>query len=387
MKLAFYAPMKPPDHPVPSGDRRMARSLIKALEARGHAVELAARFRSYERSGDPARQLRLRAFGDRLAGHLAERSLRRPRPERPDAWLSYHVYHKSPDHLGPVLSARLGIPYLIAEASVAWKRAIGPFAPGFADSLRALEAADLVLAMTAVDQQGLESVVRPPASLMRLPPFTDPERFQSARLERDAHRQALAVRYGLDRRLPWLLAVGMMRPDAKLCSYRRLAAALIRADRSCQLIVVGDGPARAAVEACLAPLQRPVVFTGVLGPAELAAANAACDLFVWPAVREAYGLAMLEAAAAGLPVIAGREGGVDEVVRHGRTGLLVPPGDPEAFAEAVRALLGDPVRRQRMGEAAARFVVEERSLERASLILDDALRTAQGIHRRRRGLS
>ncbi|KDB61990.1 glycosyltransferase, group 1 domain protein, partial [Bordetella bronchiseptica B18-5 (C3)] len=54
---------------------------------------------------------------------------------------------------------------------------------------------------------------------------------------------------------------------------------------------------------------------------------------------EALGLAMVEAAAAGLPVVAGNVGGVPEVVRHGATGLLVPPSDPAALAQALERLL------------------------------------------------
>ncbi|MDX1540975.1 MAG: glycosyltransferase, partial [Geminicoccaceae bacterium] len=95
--------------------------------------------------------------------------------------------------------------------------------------------------------------------------------------------------------------------------------------------------------------------------------------------------AMLEAAAAGLPVVAGRDGGVAEVVQDGRTGLLVPADDPAAFAGAIAALLDDPVRRLRMGDAAARFVATKRSLAQAGRILDGALRTAGAIHRRRAG--
>ncbi|MFZ9635662.1 MAG: glycosyl transferase, partial [Alphaproteobacteria bacterium] len=61
MRLAFYAPLKPPDHPVPSGDRRMAQLLMAALAARGHDVELASRLRRRDGAGPPARQLRLAA--------------------------------------------------------------------------------------------------------------------------------------------------------------------------------------------------------------------------------------------------------------------------------------------------------------------------------------
>ena len=51
MRVAFYAPMKPPDHPLPSGDRRMARAFMDLLASLGHEVELASRFRSYDRRG------------------------------------------------------------------------------------------------------------------------------------------------------------------------------------------------------------------------------------------------------------------------------------------------------------------------------------------------
>ena len=77
-------------------------------------------------------------------------------------------------------------------------------------------------------------------------------------------------------------------------------------------------------------------FLGALPPDRLAACYAAADLMVWPAINEAYGMALLEAQAAGLPVVAGRTGGVPDIVRDGVTGLLTPIGDETAFAEAGR---------------------------------------------------
>ena len=108
MSLAFYAPLKSPDHPTPSGDRRMARALMDALARTGQRVEIACRLRSYDRTGDLLRQQRLQALGDRCA----ERLLRRYRQgqEPPQAWLTYHGYHKAPDWLGPEVSAALEHP-------------------------------------------------------------------------------------------------------------------------------------------------------------------------------------------------------------------------------------------------------------------------------------
>ena len=67
MRVAFYAPMKPPSHPVPSGDRRMARAFMALLRDIGHEVELASTFRSFDRDGDAARQARLERLGAKLA--------------------------------------------------------------------------------------------------------------------------------------------------------------------------------------------------------------------------------------------------------------------------------------------------------------------------------
>jgi glycosyltransferase involved in cell wall biosynthesis len=176
----------------------------------------------------------------------------------------------------------------------------------------------------------------------------------------------------------------MMRADVKRDSYLQLAAALgrLRA-RTWQLLVVGDGPARPEIEAALSRFGR-VVFAGALLETELPAYYAAADLYVWPAVREAYGLALLEAGAAGLPVVAGRDGGVAEVVIDGVTGLLTTAGDPAEFAAAVDRLLAEPQRRLAMGEAGLRFVAEERSLGTASAILGAALAAAPAIRAARR---
>ncbi|MFO1157098.1 MAG: glycosyltransferase family 1 protein, partial [Rhodospirillales bacterium] len=99
MRVAFYAPMKPPDDPVASGDRTMARLLIAALAAAGNEVELAARFRSFDAAGDALRQRRIAALGRRLAERLQQRWRRRSPAEWPGLWLTYHLYHKAPDYL------------------------------------------------------------------------------------------------------------------------------------------------------------------------------------------------------------------------------------------------------------------------------------------------
>ena len=352
MRIGFYAPMKAPDHPVASGDRRMARQFMDLLAGLGHEVVLASRLRSWDGTGNPARQARLAGLGRGLARRLLS--------THPDyqLWFTYHLYHKAPDHLGPAVARALGIPYVVAEASVAGKRAHGPWAMGHAAVLDALAQADGVLAMTRVDRAGLAAVV-PDDRLVLFSPFIDARPFAGAHVQRGE----IAAAYGLDMGQPWLLAVAMMRADAKLRSYRLLAASL--AELGCQpwqLLIVGDGPARSVVEAAFAAQAGRVRFAGELPPCRLPGLYAAADLYVWPACDEAYGLGILEAQAAGLAVVAGAEYGVPDIVQDRRTGLLVAARAPAAFARAIGDLLGTPERRRAMGAQARKRVLAEHDM-------------------------
>lgn len=76
-----------------------------------------------------------------------------------------------------------------------------------------------------------------------------------------------------------------------------------------------------------------------------------CDVFVLPSVNEPFGRAIIEAMAVGCPVVATDSGGVPEVVQDGETGMLVPPGEPEALAQAIETLLADPGKAEQMGRA------------------------------------
>ena len=112
MRLAFYAPMKPPTHPAPSGDRRMGRLLMAALRLAGHSVTLASRLRSWDDGTRPRRQARIRAAGEATAQRLIAQWRAADVESRPDAWFTYHLYHKAPDWIGPTVSEALRIPYL-----------------------------------------------------------------------------------------------------------------------------------------------------------------------------------------------------------------------------------------------------------------------------------
>jgi glycosyltransferase involved in cell wall biosynthesis len=166
-----------------------------------------------------------------------------------------------------------------------------------------------------------------------------------------------------------------MRHGDKLLSYRALAASLAGLqDLAWQLVVVGDGAARAEVRQALAAVGADRVrYVGTQPLDVVAALLAQCDLFTWPAVAEPIGMALLEAQACALPVVAGRRPGVQAIVEDGRTGLLVTPGDDLAFAAAVRSLLSDPERRAAMAQLAARRARGRHDLAVAARMLGSVL--------------
>ena len=125
------------------------------------------------------------------------------------------------------------------------------------------------------------------------------------------------------------------------------------------LTLVGDGPDRAALEAEVTArgLAGAVIFAGYRSQAEVAALLAEHDALVLPSFAEGVPVVLMEAMAARLPVIATAVGGVGELVEHGVSGLMVPPGDGAALRAAILQIMGDPALRNRMGEA-GRAVVE-----------------------------
>jgi glycosyltransferase involved in cell wall biosynthesis len=131
-----------------------------------------------------------------------------------------------------------------------------------------------------------------------------------------------------------------------------------------RVLFCGDGSERAALARLTRELglESRVRFLGELG--QVADVLAALDLFVLPSRHEGLGVAVLEAMAAGVPVVASAVGGLPEAVDDGRTGLLVPPEDPRALGVAIAELAADVERARRMGIAGRARVLAEFSMER-----------------------
>ncbi|MDX5360454.1 MAG: glycosyltransferase family 4 protein [Alphaproteobacteria bacterium] len=367
MHVAFHAPMKDPDHPVPSGDRTMARLLLAALTRAGHTGTVASRLRTWLRHGNPRDQAAMAAAGAaeaaRVLGDIAGRSM-----PRPSVWLTYHLYYRAPDLVGPAVARALSIPYVVAEASHAPKRLKDHWAPSERAVVAALRQASAVLAMTPLDRACLGRVMDD-ERIHDFPPFLDASPFIGGR--RRAQEDGPAR----------LLAVGMMREGAKLESYRLLASALGRlAESDWRLTIVGNGPARARVEALFAPFGPRVRFAGAAGTEALARHYREADLLAWPGVGEAYGMVYLEAQAAGAVPVALDGPGPSSVIRHGHTGCLTAQSG-EAYAAALARLMMHTDQRIAMAKAATAEIRDTRDLDRAAERLDRCLAAVRANRR------
>ncbi len=139
-------------------------------------------------------------------------------------------------------------------------------------------------------------------------------------------------------------AVGRLDPQKGLAVLIEAMTAL----PGCRLVLVGDGPDRAALEEMVRArsLHDRVEFAGWIdGPWT---ATWAFDVVAMPSINEGFPLVIVESMLAGIPVVASDVGGISEIVVPGSTGDLVPPRDPDALAEALRAVAADPARRQAM---------------------------------------
>ncbi|MET0748518.1 MAG: glycosyltransferase family 1 protein, partial [Rhizobium sp.] len=271
MRIAFYAPLKSPNHGVPSGDRLMARQLVAALEMAGHSVEVASELRGFTVTPEPALRA---AITEKARAEIAALLSLAP-ADRPELWLTYHPYYKTPDQIGPAVARAFGIPYVTAEASYSTRQDSRGWAANQRLVADAVQQAIFNLCFTARDRRGLVAAI-PDGVYEPFPPFIDPGSFQ-APVADAPHR---------------LVTVAMMRGGDKLESYAMLARSLaLLAHRPWTLTVIGDGPKLSEVKAMFAGFdQQRITWLGQRSTDEIAGALADGGIYVWPGCGEAYGL-------------------------------------------------------------------------------------------------
>ena len=189
-----------------------------------------------------------------------------------------------------------------------------------------------------------------------VPNFVDTEVYRPDRGRH--HRQALAE---ADEKV--VLHVSNFRPVKRVVDVVEIFANLQR-EVEARLVFVGDGPerARAILRAEELGVGERVIFLGKHMAVHEILPSA--DLFLLPSESESFGLAALEAMACGVPVVASDVGGIPEVVEHGETGYLFPPGAVEAMTAGAVEILGKPGRREEFGQAARALAAERFSKEK-----------------------
>jgi glycosyltransferase involved in cell wall biosynthesis len=173
-----------------------------------------------------------------------------------------------------------------------------------------------------------------------------------------------ASRLGLDSARPLIGTVARLDPVKGLPVLLKAAPRIRSQHPAARFVIVGDGPEKAHLVALTQEL-RAREYVHFLGErADALSWMGRCDVFVLPSLQEALPYVILEAAALAKPVVASEVGGIRELVKNQETGLLVPPGDPAALADAVIRLTEDPDLAQSLGRKLRSSLSEEYSLSR-----------------------
>ncbi|WP_421901701.1 glycosyltransferase family 4 protein [Maridesulfovibrio sp.] len=347
MRIAFFAPHKPIDHPLPSGDLIIGKTLHDFLRSQGHELLIASHFRLRHITNKPLKWPTL---------YLEfKNTLKRAEKFNPDIWLTYHSYYKSPDLLGPYISEKLGIPYVIYQGVFAtkYRRNYKTWA-GYMSNKHALLHADHVFANKDIDFHNLSRIILP-EKLSRTYPGIEPDNFNYCPQGAEEVRN----RYELNGKKV-ILSTAMLREDVKAESITDLidAFAPIAAKKpETKLLIAGDGEARPRLENLAAEKAGDqIIFLGRVKQEELYKYYSAANFFAYPGINEALGMVYLEAQCAGLPVVAYSTRGPKEAVIHSETGLLSPERDIAAMSANLIRLLEDESLRKQMSEAAPKHI-------------------------------
>ena len=376
MRIAFYAPFKPLDHPNPSGDLVIASGLVDHLKAAGNRIQVTSRLRSRWIYWKPWNRVYALIERARIIKKLAR--------QRTDLWLTYHSYYKAPDLIGPAVSKKLNIPYVIFQGiystrvSRNWQTR-----PGYELNTRALQAANLVLTNKHGDLKNLQRLL-PGERLCYLAPGINPRQFSAD----PAARNTIRARWRIGD-VPVILSAAMFRADVKtegLIWVIESCARLLRQGHDLRLVIAGDGREKnRLVNLAHKLLGDKALFVGQVPRKEMAEFYSSGDLFVFPGINESLGMVFLEAQSCGLPVVAFDTAGVPEVVNNGKTGLLTSLFDKDQFDQAVLTLLNNREKRLQMGAAAARSIREHHDLKQNYHQLEQLLLDVITAHRKGEG--
>lgn len=218
---------------------------------------------------------------------------------------------------------------------------------------------DQVVAVSESGRYLLEQEGVPAGRILTLHNGIDARRFMAP-----ADSRGVRAHLGFEEDQPLIGIVARLDPVKNHASLLRAMQRVIDTYPDAALLVIGDGPLRKDLEGLAAGLGlgRGIRFLGTRD--DVPELLGALDVLVLCSLSEGLSVSLIEECAAGKPVVATAVGGNAEIVEHGRTGLLVPPGDDGALAGAIIDLLDDPQRASSLGQAARRKFLAEFTLER-----------------------
>jgi glycosyltransferase involved in cell wall biosynthesis len=188
-----------------------------------------------------------------------------------------------------------------------------------------------------------------------------------------AHRADVRAELGLESDALVVGTVANLRPAKAYPHLLTAAVEVVERLPDVRFVTVGHGPLKDEVDALHARLGLGDRLLLLGHRPDAVRVMAACDVFVLASLHEGLPVALMEALALGIPVVATKVGGIPELIEHGREGLLVTPGRPQELASALVTLLTDPGCRQRMADAAGR--------RGAGLSIDTAVRRTEAVYR------
>jgi glycosyltransferase involved in cell wall biosynthesis len=238
-----------------------------------------------------------------------------------------------------------------------------------------LETANVIVATSPQEKEHMRSLVSPLGNIEIIPCGTDIEHF--GQVDRQRARQKI----GIDPEAKVILYVGRFDPRKGIETLvRAVARSEVRRHENIRLIIAGgsrpgeaDGKERDRIEGIVDELglNDCTTFPGRLDQAELPFYYAAADVCVVPSHYEPFGLVTIEAMASGTPVVGSDVGGLQFTIVSEETGLLVPPKDEAAFANAIDRILSNPAWRDELGRAARSRVESYFSWDGVATQLDE----------------
>jgi phosphatidylinositol alpha-1,6-mannosyltransferase len=276
-------------------------------------------------------------------------------------------------HIGPRLERRFGVVLHGAEVTIPGR------IPGARHELaRVLQHARLVVAAGGYPADEATRAAGRALPTTVIPPGVDVERFRP--LDQDT-RSRTRLRLGVGSDAALIVAVSRLVPRKGMDTLIKASVELARTHRNVRVVIAGAGRDRARLQRLIDRTGAPAGLAGRVPEALLPAVYGCADVFAmlcrnrWAGLeQEGFGIVFLEAAACGVPQVAGRSGGSHEAVEHGVTGLIVD--DPHSVSEAVGALtwiLDDAEMRASMAVASRARAVEHFTYDRLAIALQKAI--------------